>query len=151
MINKLRARIQDEKGFTLIELLVVILIIGILAAIALPAFLNQRAKAQDSTAKSDVRTAQTAMETYYTDNQKYTGATSDATGAATTSLQYIEPALKNANTLVVTPDGTGTGYTISTTSKSSDATVYSITNAAGTVTRTCDDTGKGGCSSSGKW
>ena len=78
MINKLRARIQDEKGFTLIELLVVILIIGILAAIALPAFLNQREKAQDSTAKSDVRTAQTAMETYYTDNQTYTGARPDA-------------------------------------------------------------------------
>ncbi len=75
MINKLRARMQDEKGFTLIELLVVILIIGILAAIALPAFLNQREKAQDSTAKSDARTAQTAMETYYTDNQTYTGAT----------------------------------------------------------------------------
>ena len=74
MINKLRARMQDEKGFTLIELLVVILIIGILAAIALPAFLNQREKAQDSTAKSDVRTAQTALETYYTDNQTYAGA-----------------------------------------------------------------------------
>ena len=69
MLHKLRARVQDEKGFTLIELLVVILIIGILAAIALPAFLNQREKAQDSEAKSAARTAQTAMETFYTDNQ----------------------------------------------------------------------------------
>ena len=82
MLTKLRERAQDEKGFTLIELLVVILIIGILAAIALPAFLNQRAKAQDSEAKSNVRTAQTAMETFYTDNQTYAGATTPPSRAS---------------------------------------------------------------------
>ena len=75
MLHKLRDRAAREKGFTLIELLVVILIIGILAAIALPAFLNQRSKAQDTEAKSAARTAQTAMETYYTDEQTYDGAT----------------------------------------------------------------------------
>ena len=72
--HKLRDRAASEKGFTLIELLVVILIIGILAAIALPAFLNQRSKAQDTEAKTAARTAQTAMETYYTDEQNYVGA-----------------------------------------------------------------------------
>jgi type IV pilus assembly protein PilA len=146
MLHKLRARAQDEKGFTLIELLVVILIIGILAAIALPAFLNQRAKAQDSEAKSGARTAQTAMETFYTDNQTYVGSDA-ALGAG--GIRDIEPALANANGLAFNPAPTATGYTVSVTSKSNDATVYSITNNAGTVTRSCDDPGKGGCKAAG--
>jgi type IV pilus assembly protein PilA len=150
MINKLRARIQDEKGFTLIELLVVILIIGILAAIALPAFLNQRAKAQDSTAKSDVRTAQTAMETYFTDSQTYVGAKSDPTGADKASLQFIEPALKNAKDLD-TGTPTATAYSISVTTAASSGAKFIIANNNGVVTRTCDKPGEGGCPASGKW
>ena len=143
MLNKLRSRAQDEKGFTLIELLVVILIIGILAAIALPAFLNQREKAQDSESKSAVRTAQTAMETYYTDNQKYTGADKAA-------LEKIEPALKNANALTVTGPSID-GYEISVKSKSNRGNVFTIKNDKGSVTRTCTTAGEGGCPTGGSW
>ena len=68
MLTRLRNRAHGQEGFTLIELLVVILIIGILAAVAIPAFLNQKGKAQDANVKTDVTTAQTAEETYSTNN-----------------------------------------------------------------------------------
>jgi type IV pilus assembly protein PilA len=91
MLQRLRHRAGGQEGFTLIELLVVILIIGILAAVAMPAFLNQKGKANDANSKSDARTAQTAQETYFTDNQTY------ATGAnGLTALENIEPTLTQA-------------------------------------------------------
>jgi type IV pilus assembly protein PilA len=149
MLHKLRQRAQDEKGFTLIELLVVILIIGILAAIALPAFLNQRAKAQDTEAKSAARTAQTALETFYTDEQTYVGAEEGAAGA----LVKIEPALNEgvAEAGLAVSGQTTNSYKIDVT-QAKTGSVFTITKAAGGgVTRTCTAPGEKGCPSSGKW
>ena len=147
MLNKMRERMQDEKGFTLIELLVVILIIGILAAIALPAFLNQRSKAQDTEAKSAARTAQTAMETYYTDNQDY--------ACDLTCVQGIEPALNDgvaAAGLAVTPSAAlGQTYTVAVT-QAKTSSVFTIQKLAnGRVNRTCTTAGQKGCPANGSW
>src|SRR4051794_39593709 len=143
MLRKLRARTQDEHGFTLIELLVVILIIGILAAIALPAFLNQREKAQDSEAKSGARTAQTALETAYTDDQTY------VTQGTVPLLEAIEPALKQLNPRLTLGTIAADAYVVSVASKAAKPRIWTITRtAAGVVTRTCTiTTGGSACPS----
>src|SRR6266487_7108314 len=101
-LQNLRAKIgarlngDSEAGFTLIELLVVMLILGILAAIALPAFFNQKEKAGDAKAKETAHSAQVAIETYATDNEGlYTGANAG-------ELNAIEPTLPAGAPLFVT-------------------------------------------------
>jgi type IV pilus assembly protein PilA len=125
VLNTIRTRLNSDEGFTLVELLVVILIIGILAAIAIPSFLNQKGKGEDAAAKSAAREAATAQETFYTDKATYTGTVTDLTA--------IEPTLGSA-TLNVT--GNTAGYTVEAVSKPSGRT-FKITKDASGVTRTC--------------
>lgn len=141
MLNSLRQRTGDEGGFTLIELLVVILIIGILAAIAIPAFLSQKGKAYDSSAKTVAQTAQTAIETYATENNgEYTGGTR-------AKLHEIEPSLNVSNSkeaeLLETTVSSNT-YTV-TVKAANTGDEYSIKrNNKGELEHTCKST-KEGC------
>ena len=147
MINKLRVRAQSESGFTLVELLVVMLIIGLLAAIAIPAFFNQRDKAKDSDAKEAVRTAQTAIETFATDhNGTYAGADNAALAAIEETLVNVTAAPARLTTTVT---ATGDGYTVTVAAEDTGNT-FSISRAdSGALTYPCTVGGEGGCPDGG--
>ena len=148
LLQNLRARVgarlngESEAGFTLIELLVVMLILGILAAIALPAFFNQKDKATDSQAKAYAHSAQVAAETYSTENG------GSYAGIKTEDLTRIETTLTGAKKLEVE----GAAETYKVTVESATGNKFWISRAAnGSATLGCETKGDGGCPPSGIW
>jgi type IV pilus assembly protein PilA len=150
MRRKLQARAASEEGFTLIELLVVILIIGILAAIAIPSFLNQRSKGNDAEAKSTAVTAAEAFETCATDNN------GSYTNCSLAALRSIEPTLNDAGSRLAVTPGSNNYQVVVTSNRDSNAAAFTLSRSAnGTTSRDCStgSADKGGCSaqSGGTW
>jgi type IV pilus assembly protein PilA len=151
---QLHRRARSEAGFTLIELLVVILIIGILAAIAIPSFLNQKGKANDAQAKELARTAQTTVETISTDNS---GSYSTVSLPEVNKYEKSIPVAASeggkctgSTTCIVTANGSALSYEVVAESPVTEDK-FKIVDKEGAVTRTCtahNANNKAGCPNS---
>jgi prepilin-type N-terminal cleavage/methylation domain-containing protein len=137
-----------ESGMTLVELLVVMLIIGALAALAIPSFFSQSAKGRDAAAKVQARTAATAMEIYASDNDgSYAGATP-------VILHDVEPTINSTSLVVAGFDGTGPAaakaYRVTAISATGER-FWLARDANGMVRLGCQAVSTGGCPSDGRW
>jgi type IV pilus assembly protein PilA len=145
---KVSERYKDEQGFSLIELLVVILIIGILAAIAIPSFLSQKGKAVDSQAKELARTAQTTVETIATDNSGNYEAVSTA------EINKYEPTVRttSSTTEAYLEAESDTSNSWSLTTKATNGDKFTISRSSeGVISRTCSPVKAGTGCSTGSW
>jgi type IV pilus assembly protein PilA len=135
MLHVFRRRFEEENGFSLVELLIVILVIGILATIAIPSFLNQRGKATDTAAKEQARTAEIAAETIAVENNgSYAAVT-------VSQLQATDTALADTSSAILSlgprPGTAANSYSVTATSNTTGE-AFSINRLAdGTATRTC--------------
>jgi prepilin-type N-terminal cleavage/methylation domain-containing protein len=140
-----RRRLAADEGFTLVELLVVIVIIGILGSAALAAFLHQRAKGEDASAKVYAATAAKAMAVWHTEHGSFDGA-------GTGGLASIEPALSGTRGLVVTAAGDTFTVSVDSSAGADGGGTFSIEHRGdGDELRACTHAGKGACAADGTW
>jgi type IV pilus assembly protein PilA len=141
MAQQLHDRVRNQQGFTLIEVLVVIVIIGVLAAIAIPSFLNQKTKAYDASAKELARTAETTAETIATDHGGQYG-----TITSPSSLSAIETTIQTTNTAapnayISNATGTSNQYEITAVAYSTNDVFVVLRTSNGVITRLCGQQG----------